>query len=61
MTQSKRLLAMLFGSLLLAACGGGGAKDLSGGGGNDDGRGQQACAVGEGFHGDNSFEVNIPF
>ena len=39
MTQSKRLLAMLFGSLLLAACGGGGAKDLSGGGGNDDGGG----------------------
>lgn len=31
MTQSKQLLALLFGSLLLAACGGG-SKDLSGGG-----------------------------
>ena len=39
MTQSKRLLAVLFGSLLLAACGGGGAKDLSGGGDDDNGGG----------------------
>lgn len=36
MTQSKRLFAILFGSLVLAACGGGGAKDLSGGGTNPD-------------------------
>ena len=36
MTQSKRLFAILFGSLLLAACGGGGAKDLSGGGTDPD-------------------------
>lgn len=36
MTQSKRLFAILFGSLLLSACGGGGAKDLSGGGGGTD-------------------------
>lgn len=36
MTQSKRLFAILFGSLLLSACGGGGAKDLSGGGTNPD-------------------------
>ena len=41
MTQSKRLLAMLFGSLLLAACGGGGDKclgddcDNGGGGGGE--------------------------
>lgn len=39
MTQSKRLLAMLFGSLLLAACGGGGDKclgdDCDGGGGGE--------------------------
>ena len=41
MTQSKRLLAMLFGSLLLAACGGGGDKCLGdncdGGDNGDDG------------------------
>ena len=36
MTQSKQLLALLFGSLLLAACGGG-SKDLSGGGNDDNG------------------------
>ena len=36
MTQSKQLLALLFGSLLLAACGGGG-KDLSGGVNSDNG------------------------
>ena len=36
MTQSKRLFAILFGSLVLAACGGGGAKDLSGGGTDPD-------------------------
>lgn len=36
MTQSKQLLALLFGSLLLAACGGG-SKDLSGGGDSDNG------------------------
>ncbi len=36
MTQSKRLFAILFGSLVLAACGGGGAKDLSGGGKDPD-------------------------
>ena len=42
MTQSKRLFAILFGSLVLAACGGGGAKDLSGGGGTDNGGGGNA-------------------
>ncbi len=36
MTQSKQLLALLFGSLLLAACGGG-SKDLSGAGNDDNG------------------------
>lgn len=42
MTQSKRLFAILFGSLVLAACGGGGAKDLSGGGDTDNGGGDNS-------------------
>lgn len=45
MTQSKRLFAILFGSLLLSACGGGGAKDLSGGGTDPDTDPTKAASV----------------